>query len=550
MSWRRFGIVAVLLAFTLEGHAYVRPRWQAGPDVVTPRWPDGGAIPFVVNTDPPNSILPGSQPYEAVRNAFEIRSTHSDIRFSLAPASDPDSIGRDGTNLVTFVDTVQNRSVVGSFGAVVNFWWEFVDGEPTIVEADIVFNPDATGGFTLSTDGTGQNDIEGLTSHEITHVLMLEHAGALAVTGYPDNSPVQLARSLEMDDVAGSEFLYPFGDTSTRTGAMSGTVMEDGTNPVFGANVVAVRQSDGDVTGDVSVFGGEWRIDAMPPGDYVVYAEPYDGPQFQSQFSGGIYDPDNNTFDTVFRTTYAGGNASPTVYAVTAGAEISGIAIEPPSTAPGLNARFLGISPNATTLVFDSFAVEMTQGTSVFLTVMGPGIDTVPDDGLSVTGPGVAVSSSGVNRGTFFGTPYMIVSVTVAADAPPVPRTLLADNGTVISAVSGGIEVLASSPAPSLLRSDVVTSIDPVTPALSGIFPLDATGPDAFPGTGEGTLRELPGTDDDDDLYVPEVPSGFLDPDEGVAADLSRPLVFYRLTDPSAELHLNRTSSGRIEIVY
>ena len=39
--------------------------------------PAGVTIPVVVNTDPPNRIAVGSQPFEAVRNAFEIRSAHA-----------------------------------------------------------------------------------------------------------------------------------------------------------------------------------------------------------------------------------------------------------------------------------------------------------------------------------------------------------------------------------------------------------------------------------------------------------------------------------------
>jgi hypothetical protein len=75
-------------------------------------------------------------------------------------------------------------------------------------------------------------------------------------------------------------------------------------------------------------------------------------------------------------------------------------------------------------------------------------------------------------------------------------------------------------------------------------------GPDAFAGIGEGTRRALTGSDDDDDLYVPEIPSGYLDPDAAVAPDLSRPLVFYRLTDSSKVIRIRRTASGRIAIDY
>ncbi len=542
---RRAALLGLLLLLipTDGGFSYTRPRFIVDSIVQQSRWPTPTPIPVSVNIDPPNMIVAGSQPFEAVRNTFEIRSAYSSIRFAPVLASSPTDLGNDGTNLVTFVDTAANRSVTAGFGAVTFFWFDVIGGEPVVTESDVAFNPTSS----HSTTGSGGFDIENLGGHEITHFLSLEHSAVLASTGYPNFVSLDTTkRSLALDDVAGTEFLYPLGDTAARTGALSGTVLKGGTTPVFGAHVVAVRQGDGVVVSELSVFDGEWRIDALPPGDYTVYAEPFDGPYQETLIDDGIY---SNPFDTAVRTTFAGGNPTPTVHTVTAGGEVSGIAVSPSSSAPALNSRWLGLGPSATTPILDTLGVAATQGNSAFLTVAGPGIDQVPDDGVSITGSGVNVSSQDVVRGTLFD-PYMIVEVSVDLDAPPGARSILVDDGSEIAALTGGFEVLRLDALPGLMRSDEVTGLAPVTPALASIFPLDATGPDAFPGIGEGTLREAPGSDDDDDLYVPEVPSGYLDADPDVATDLSRPLVFYRLTDPTAVLHVNLTAAGRIEIVY
>jgi hypothetical protein len=350
-----------------------------------------------------------------------------------------------------------------------------------------------------------------------------------------------------VDDVAGTEHSNPFADTPQRTGALGGTVLKSGTDPVFGANVVAVRQSDGAVVSEVTIFGGEWRIGALAPGSYKVYAEPFDGPIFASDFHGGVYG--SNPFG-LLKTTWAGGNVAPTVFDLAAGQEISGITIGPPAGNPTLNPHKLGRSPNNFTAVLDEHAVEFYQGEAQYLTVGGTGVNLVPDNGVTVTGPGVTVSTTSVVSGMSAGVPVKIFPVSVAADAPAVARTILVTDGVNHAAITGGFDVLPWPPPPGLMRNDDLVQAAPPLPGLASIFPLDPLGPDAFPGIGEGALREVPGSDDDDDLYVTEVLPGYLDPDEGVAADASRPLVFYQLTDPGLVLRLAKTPSMRVQIFY
>jgi hypothetical protein len=144
----------------------------------------------------------------------------------------------------------------------------------------------------------------------------------------------------------------------------------------------------------------------------------------------------------------------------------------------------------------------------------------------------------------------MTVQISVAANAPPGVQTIWVNDGTRLAALTGGIEIHPSSAFPHLLRSDELTSLASVGAALPALLPLDSTGPDGFAGNGEGALRGTAGSDDDDDLYVPHIASGFLDPDVGVLTDDSRPLVLYQLDDPSLTLYLNITEHGRLEVTY
>ena len=526
---------------------YSRPRFNSGQaGVVQSRWSVPTPVPIVVNLDTPNTIVPGSQPFEAVRNAFEMRSAYSTIRFAPVVGSNPDDLGQDGSNLVTFVDTPSNRSVTAGFGAVTFFWFGAFNGsEFVMTESDIAFNP-ATASHSTNL-AANSFDIEALTGHEIDHFISLEHSAVMGATGYPNFFTQDTTkRSLALDDRAGTEFLYSFPDFATRTGTLSGTLLKQfivNTAPILGAQVTAVRQSDGAVVSEIAVADGEWRIDGLPPGDYTLYGEPLDGPYFSpGLINDGIYG--GLVWDNTFGTAFAGGNAIPTVYTVAAGTETRDIEIVAPSALTPLNIRLIGRSFNGTTPFNTGVAVAITQGETLFLTVNGPGMDSVPDDGIRISGTGVTVSSSGVARGVA-GDPYMIVEVTAAFDAAPTTRAIIAESATELAAASGGLEVLRSTPLPGLLRNDDVTALQPTAPDLSSIFQpgspsLEPIGPDAFPGIGEGTLREVNGSDDDDDLYVPEVPSGYLEADLDVLADASRPLVFYQLTDPGATLRLNQ----------
>ena len=91
-----------------------------------------------------------------------------------------------------------------------------------------------------------------------------------------------------------------------------------------------------------------------------------------------------------------------------------------------------------------------------------------------------------------------------------------------------GSELWALTPATGseLLRNDFVTRLDPITPPLASIFPLDPA------RDGIGSL-----------------PSGALDPDAGIVADRSRPLVFYGLT-ASETIRLVKADALRIRVEY
>ena len=114
-------------------------------------------------------------------------------------------------------------------------------------------------------------------------------------------------------------------------------------------------------------------------------------------------------------------------------------------------------------------------------------------------------------------------------------------------------------PRPNLLRSDRITSLSPVTPALAtflvqGQPSLAIWGPDGLAGRGEGAGTTANGSSDDDDFYVASLDAGAYDPDTSVASDGARPLVFYQLDLPGDALRVTKEKDAggvlRVKLSY
>jgi hypothetical protein len=87
-------------------------------------------------------------------------------------------------------------------------------------------------------------------------------------------------------------------------------------------------------------------------------------------------------------------------------------------------------------------------------------------------------------------------------------------------------------PKRTLLRNSKIRSLDPGSPPLASILPLDASGP--VP-TG--------------DVYVEFFASGWTDPEADVVGDTAHPLVFYGL-DSKYTLSLVKTAGGKLRLTF
>lgn len=154
----------------------------------------------------------------------------------------------------------------GGVAAVTNITFDYASGE--IVETDIIVNSSIA--FSVT---EGENEYLGdVLSHELGHALGLAHSEVKHSTMFYWLTRGQ--HSLAKDDLAGAHALYP--DASTAKGKITGRVAGGSNVGVFGAQVQAISENNGDVVaGALTESDGSFEIDGVPLNDrYVIFVTP------------------------------------------------------------------------------------------------------------------------------------------------------------------------------------------------------------------------------------------------------------------------------------
>jgi Matrixin len=166
-----------------------------------------------------------------------------------------------------------------------------------IIGADVVFNPQ----YCFSTAQPPPSslpacpsgpvfDLQSIGTHEVGHMLGLDHSGLGHATMFPfGDAGTSAQRSLGVDDAVGEAFLYPNGSFATATGTVAGTVTLLSVGPAFASHVVLLDQQTGiAVTDALTAPDGTYALNGVPPGNYNLIALPL----------SGVYTVDNFTLWT------------------------------------------------------------------------------------------------------------------------------------------------------------------------------------------------------------------------------------------------------------
>lgn len=409
-------IVALLvLGAGLPGSAYtvhyhdpsgiVERRWLVSPIIV--------AFSRSLDSPPPN-IKAGSDVTGAAHRALEHWSKVTNIHFvettsALTKISPPNA--GDGVNLITV--SSDNLSAFGSSDSP-GRTRVFYDSGGAIVEADIALNPAEA----FSTDGTdGTYDLESTFTHEVGHLLGLEHSAVIGATMQPRQAKngvygqsAFMQRTLAADDIAGAQSLY---GSSAEIGSISGKLLFNHAGSGAATDTVGIvvfaedYQTGKVVAGSIATAAGDYQLGGLAPGSYRLIAQTASGLLEGSDIGPAQTDAAANSAQA--RTFQI--SSAPLVVKSGATLNTAPVFVLPAESAATIHPRMIGMNGELSTI-----AVPLKAGKTFTIYVGGEGTDQIAEFGISTSSPLIKVVPKTLTSEEF-GTDYPIISFQVTVDS-------------------------------------------------------------------------------------------------------------------------------------
>jgi Matrixin/Carboxypeptidase regulatory-like domain len=279
--------VVLLLALPLRAYVTARSLSNTG-SIVQERWsPQAFPLQWQMNPIQGPNVTGTAGQEDVFKASFAAWQALTTASISFAEGTPiVKAPGYDEINLIT---TNLSASEYGSSalgltmtyffdqGGVVDEFNRPIDFAGQILEADIFFNPEVQFS-TSATTPPDKIDLQSVATHEVGHLLGLDHSSILSATMFPFmTNGTTYARVLSTDDIAGVSTIYPTASFASK-GTLTGTVRTTANATVYGAIVTAVNTSGQPVASAVTDPQGKYTIVGLDPGAYTVYAEPLDQP--------------------------------------------------------------------------------------------------------------------------------------------------------------------------------------------------------------------------------------------------------------------------------
>ena len=225
MSRIRITLSSIVLAALLAGFGLSLAAYTTYAKWGTSR------IDFYIN--PANADVSAASAESALIAGARAWTAQSNAAFEFVyagPATDT-ATANDGRNVVFFRNSTNGAAIASTYS------WS---NSGKLVDADIIF---WDGGFRFfgGSSGCGGSNaayIEDIAAHEFGHALGLHHSTAQGATMYAGYSTCSLSqRTLEADDIAGVEALYPPATATNTAPTVSITTPSSGASFAEGSSV-------------------------------------------------------------------------------------------------------------------------------------------------------------------------------------------------------------------------------------------------------------------------------------------------------------------------
>jgi hypothetical protein len=412
--------VAALLGLGAGNRLETRDSYELEPAARSSRavrWPTKN-IQIALSSsllNPGSNIKSGTDVVGAAKRSLARWASLANINFvvtwSQLTSVSPASAG-DGVSLITIADSTENEAFNSdSTTGRTRIFYDRETGE--IAEADVSINPKPKSPegaeLQFSSDGSpGTYDLEATFTHEIGHLLGLDHSAVLAATMQSQQAfngtfglPALTERTLSEDDRQRIRSLY---GPSQRLGKIEGRLSDNRTpgllSPLAGVNVWAENAANGRVVASATTDAeGNYHLDGLTQGRYRVMVAADDSEVFAH---ASLQAKRVRSFEISSNVTVSSDGAT----------VLNNNLV--PAMNSSLTPRFVGINGELSTV-----AVPLEPGKKMKVFLSGEGLDQVPGASIVVNSPYFTVDPATLTREQI-ASPFPVISIEVTA-APNVP---------------------------------------------------------------------------------------------------------------------------------